>query len=245
MAVVGITIAMVSCEKEDVKPPMTVKNGEVILFRDATEKLEVENATSPVSYEIENDFIAQISEDGIITGGVRGNTTVTVISGEDIATCDVSVKTLINYIPEPNLDFGQNMATIKSTIATDGEVITDDDFLVQIRKVDGSNFAYMYLFEDNKLESSAFTFNLTAKTASVIADFLLERYVVLTAIGTYEYAFISPDEKMAVALSLSSDSITVIYMPIDMADYRSSKMSEEHEIPFNDLFRKFTEKITK
>lgn len=71
MAVVGTTIAMVSCEKEDVKPPMTVKNGEVILFRDATEKLEVENATSPVSYEIENDFIAQISEDGIITGGVR------------------------------------------------------------------------------------------------------------------------------------------------------------------------------
>lgn len=137
------------------------------------------------------------------------------------------------------------MATIKSSIATDGEVITDDDFLVQILKVDGSNFAYMYLFEDNKLESSAFMFNLTAKTASVIADFLLERYVVLTAIGTYEYAFISPDEKMAVALSLSSDSIMVIYMPIDMADYRSAKMSAEHKIPFNDLFRKFTEKITK
>lgn len=173
---------------------------------------------------------------------MKGDTKITITSGEGIAICNVSVLTHINYIPEPNLEFGESMSTIKASIEADGEIITDDDILAQIRKVDGSNFIYMYLFEDDKLMTSGFTFSLASKTRGIITDFLFERYITLTAIGTYQYAFMSPDEKTLVALAISDDSISVIYMPFERTRSRTSVIENKYQSTIHDMLLKFKEK---
>lgn len=205
------------CSKEDVKPPMSIKNNDISISHEKTEKLIVENAVEAITYSSENELIAEISDDGIVTGGVKGSTKITVKSGQETAICNVTVETLINYIPEPNMQFGQSRTVIQNAIKSDGEVIVDDESLLQRRHVNGSDFIYIYMFENDKLKISAFAFETTSKTISVIADFLLERYIVVASTGTYEYTFISPDQKTAVGLFPSDDlsTIFVMYMPVE------------------------------
>lgn len=215
LMVVGMVIAMSSCEKEEVKPLMSIKNNEISIHHDGTEKLIVENAEGDITYSSENKLIADVSDDGIVTGRVKGSTKITVTAGGESATCKVEVKTLINFIPEPYQGFGEGYETVKNKIKDDGELIENDGSLGVMRTIDGTKFIYLYSFEGGKLESSGFVFSTLSKTLSSMMDFLLERYVPVTQTGTYSYAFISPDKKTAVYIKLSDDLelMYVIYFP--------------------------------
>lgn len=229
-------MVLTGCSKEDVKPPMSIKNNDLSIHHDGTVKLIVENAAEAVTYSSENELIAEVSDDGIVTGGVKGSTKITVKSGQETAICNVTVETLINYIPEPNMQFGQSRTVIKNAVKSDGEVIFDDESMyAQSRFVDGSEFLYIYLFEDDKLQVSIFAFETTSKTISVIADFLLERYIAVSSTKTYEYTFISPDQKTAVGLFPSDDlsTIFVMYMPVE--ETRSTTRDHYKEIIKNIL----------
>ncbi|MPM67439.1 hypothetical protein SDC9_114361 [bioreactor metagenome] len=94
-------------------------------------------------------------------------------------------------------------------------MVENDGSLGVLRTIDGSKFIYLYTFKNNKLDISGFGVGATTKTMKSITDFLLERYVVATKTGAYSYAFLSPDKKTAVYLSLSDDLelLHVIYMP--------------------------------
>lgn len=218
---------LISCSKSE-PPAMSVKNKDITLFREGTEKLIVENAPEDISYKSENDLIAKVSEDGVIEGRVRGNTKIAITSGSESAIANVEVKTLINYIPEPYLGFGESMTSVKGKINTKETIIDIEDGFGFLQKVDGEDVLYAYTFEDDKLNLSFFAFNTISSLTSDISSMLLERYVPVTQTGTYSFGFISPDEKMAVLFTQSDDyrQIMVGYTEIGEDDLKSTRSNE-------------------
>lgn len=51
---------LISCAKEDVKPAMSVKNNNLILFHESTEALVVENNPGDLTFKSENSLIANL-----------------------------------------------------------------------------------------------------------------------------------------------------------------------------------------
>ncbi|MBK5196027.1 MAG: Ig-like domain-containing protein [Proteiniphilum sp.] len=229
---VPILTILFSCSKEEAKPALSIKNNELTLFRESTEELIVENNSSDVSFKSENNLIASVSEEGIVEGRVRGETTILVTSMEETATAIVEVKTLINFLPEPYLGFGENYETVKSKAAAGEEIIEiENGFGIQ-KRIDHSDVIYGYMFENNKLNLSMFACETLSNIASVIVDFLLERYIPVAQTGAYSAGFISPEKDKIILFSTSDDlrMIYVSYMEYDgntETAVRSTKLFDE------------------
>lgn len=211
-----LAVTVLSCSKEESVPQMTVKNKELVLFHDETETLVVENAKDIVTYTPENKFIAKVSSDGIVTGGVRGETNILVLSANETVSVKVTVATLINFIPEPYLKFGQSFDAVKNELDKNGEVTVSDGNLIQMYTIDGEECPYIYLFENGKMVSCGFMIETLSKTTGSIVEFLLERYIVVARNGTYSYVFVTPDEKIGVNLATSDNLnyLIILYFPV-------------------------------
>lgn len=162
-----------------------------------------------MTFQSKNSLIASVSDEGVVEGGVRGVTTILVTSMDETTIATVEVKTLINYLPEPYLGFGETYETVKSNAASGGEIVElDDGFAIQ-RRIDKSDVIYLYMFENNKLKMSAFAFGTLSNIASVIVDFLLERYIPVAQTGAYSAGLISPEKDKLILFSTSDDKSTI------------------------------------
>ena len=215
IGILFISIIVLSCSKDEPVPVMTVQNKDIALYHDKTEAIVVKNAKDIVIYTPENKLIATVSEDGVVTGGVRGKTSIIVSSAGETASVNVSVSTLINFIPEPYLKFGQSFEAVKGELEKNGSVIVSNGNLVQLHTIDGKECSYVYLFENGNMKSCGFLIEVLSKTMGSIVDFLMERYVVVAKTGTYSYMFITPDKKTEIYLSPSDDMeyIVILYLP--------------------------------
>lgn len=235
---VPLLTLLISCAKEEVKSVMSVKNNNLILFHESTEAIIVENNPGDLTFKSENSLIASVSDEGVVEGGVRGETTILVTSMNETAITTVEVKTLINYLPEPYLGFGETYETVKSKAASGEEIFElDNGFAIQ-RRIDKSDVIYLYMFENNKLEMSAFAFATLSNIASVIVDFLLERYIPVAQTGAYSAGLISPEMDKLILFSTSDDKST-IYVGYTKYDgnkesaVRSAKLFDEQINDFN------------
>ncbi|HBG39923.1 MAG TPA: hypothetical protein DDW85_00750, partial [Porphyromonadaceae bacterium] len=199
----------------------------ITLVHDGTEKLIVKNAQGDVTYSSENKYIASVTEDGTVTGGVKGETTIRAKSGDEVAECTVEVKTLVNYLPDPYLGFGDDVNKVETEIAKNGKVEKTTNNLGQLIEVDGEKFVYLYIFENGKMTGCGFTFRTTEKSLKNTVDYLLERYVVVSKTGAYSYAFMSADKTTAVLLSPSenNETINVVFVPYKDEQSRTALLS--------------------
>ena len=205
MIFMAIALVLLGCEKNEPKETLQITTKNIVITHNGTEQLKVTGADAPVVYTVDNKYIASVSEDGVVKGGVKGKAIITATCGTQTATCDVEVKTLINFIPEPYIGFGDSYDKVKSELVKSGEVKELNGSIAQVKKISGDEFIYLYTFNSGKLEVSGFSILITADAVNVIVDYLTERYVVVSRVSTYEFALMSPDKKTAVALGLSSD----------------------------------------
>lgn len=219
LACVAIAMLAVGCSKDNPNNPdtppevqLTVTPNVLTLTHDKTAKLTVEGSTGEtVTYKSESPFIASVSEDGTVRGRVRGETNIVVSSGGKSALCKVTVKTLINFIKEPILEFGQSVEYIKSKFPESSKVLEEDNVIAY--KSESSDIVYAYQFEDGKLSSSAIMIPVLSDDVKSVVDFLLERYVVVERTGTYSYMLISPDRTLGVSVSKSGKELLIIFLP--------------------------------
>lgn len=214
---VSILTLLISCAKEESRPAMSVKNNNLILFHEETEGLVVENNPADLTFKSENRLIASVTDEGVVEGRVRGETTILVTSFDETATASVEVKTMINFLPEPYMVFGEDYETVKSKAASGEEIIELDNGFVIQRKIDNSDVIYLYMFENNKLDMSAFAFGTLSNISSIIVDFLLERYIPVAQTGAFSAGLISPEKDKLILFSTTDDkeSIIVGYMKYD------------------------------
>ena len=180
-------LVIAGCSKsEDGK--LTLSANQVSLYSGDTKQVTVnDNAT----WSSKSEFVAEVSEDGIIKGNHVGKTIITATSDNGEALCEVVVNAKYSTYTEPVLEFGVDKATVK---AKEKRTILED--------------------KTSTLGSSAIA--LSYSYTEEIAKFLSERYQVIGKDSDGAYYFINNDSdkyNMGVRLSVESGFIMVVYVP--------------------------------
>ena len=201
-------LVIAGCSKsEDGK--LTLSTNQVSLYSGDTKQVTVnDNAT----WSSKSEFVAEVSEDGIIKGNHVGKTIITATSDNGEALCEVVVNAKYSTYTEPVLEFGVDKATVK---AKEKRTIWEDNGNVISYKGENSAVKKVaYLFEDGKLTSSALS--LSYSYTEEIAKFLSERYQVVGKTDDDTFLFINNDldkYSMGLGLSVESGFIMVMYIP--------------------------------
>ncbi len=206
-SVLLLIIPFISCDKneeEDNYKDTDVNS--IVLYVNKTKDLGVKGdfLTS------DNDFVASVSEDGVVTGKHIGETYINTKT-KKIPTV---VMGMYHLYDDPVLEWGRSMSTVKakqkqgkiSNAATASNVLRYDNA--------GSATAIGYTFENGKLKSVGVILEL--KYSSMIADFLLERYFMIPyvtgdiiSMGMDSY---DPDKAtVTVGLAIYNSYIVVLY----------------------------------
>lgn len=213
MLLFAAMFAFTACGDDDEPDkPKLLKNSYSIYHEDI-QIIEGTNL-SDVVWESENEFVATVSN-GVITGQYVGKTEVR--SAEKLSF-SVEVKPKYYTYEEPSMEWGASKASIKSKYGTPKSEITD----ALLYQTSNSNVPFMmFVFENDKLTSSAVVANLTIATRLV--DFLTERYVVVavdvdnySATLTHCYGKRSDpqiDYLVGMEYSSSISGILVVYLP--------------------------------
>ena len=103
-------LVIAGCSKsEDGK--LTLSANQVSLYSGDTKQVTVnDNAT----WSSKSEFVAEVSEDGIIKGNHVGKTIITATSDNGEALCEVVVNAKYSTYTEPVLEFGVDKATVYS-----------------------------------------------------------------------------------------------------------------------------------
>ena len=200
-------LVIAGCSKsEDGK--LTLSANQVSLYSGDTKQVTVnDNAT----WSSKSEFVAEVSEDGIIKGNHVGKTIITATSDNGEALCEVVVNAKYSTYTEPVLEFGVDKATVKAKEKR--TILEDKTSTLGYRGENSAVKSVAYLFENGKLTSSAIA--LSYSYTEEIAKFLSERYQVIGKDSDGAYYFINNDSdkyNMGVRLSVESGFIMVVYI---------------------------------
>jgi hypothetical protein len=209
---VALPLLFAGCSKEDDPDVISLKVSEKTLYHEDEYQIEA-TSKAAITYTVENEYHAEVSETGLITARFVGETNVLLSNGEDTKNFKVIVKPKSNLYPEPDVKFGDSKSSI---VAKFGTPYSETSSVIGY--IDYSNTApiIMFLFDtSNKLESYA----VMVKTmySSTLADFLLERYLAVSERDGL-FLFINDlnitSATMAIVLDLYDTSYwQVMYMP--------------------------------
>lgn len=245
LACVAIAMLVVGCSKDNPdnpvnpkkpdtpeipsRPSLRLQNSKAVLFRESKEKIVVENASESVTYRTQNPLIATVSNDGVVTGVVRGETNITVRSGNDSVFFHVKVETRINTLVEPNLEFGQSYDYIKSQIPKEAESVKEmEGGILFYLNVSGVRCLYLYMFNNDRLTACSLSFPIQDWRKMALADFLNERYISLGKVGD-KIGYVSPDGKI-IAFA-GRDETLKSYMTImyTTSEKEQSSLKSQHQ----------------
>lgn len=163
-----LVFTLSSCEKEKANLISVTVLEKTFNFED---EYQIEaTSKSAISYTVENEYNAKITQTGYLTAGRVGETTISLNNSEDQKTFKVIVKPKYNLYPEPNIKFG---ATKNSIISQFGS-----DYIETEGNIAYSNTAPIILFlfdASKKLESYAII--VESIYSSTLGSFLVERYL--------------------------------------------------------------------
>ncbi|MDR2118769.1 MAG: Ig-like domain-containing protein [Tannerellaceae bacterium] len=224
LAAVVLSLVLGGCEKDEEKhtPDIISLNisEKTLYYKD---EYQIEAASkSAITYTSENEYHAEVSKTGLVTARFVGETNVLLSNIEDNKTFKVIVKPKSSLYPEPDVKFGDTKSSITAKFGTpDSETssVIGYDNSKGIGYTDYSNTApiLMFLFDEaNKLTS----YGVMVKVAylSTLADFLSERYLIVTRSEEDRYWFINGLDTntaaMAIGLEVYNTSyLRVIYIP--------------------------------
>lgn len=172
---VVLPLVFAGCSKDDDPDVISLKVSEKTLYFEDEYQIEATSKTA-INYMVENEYHAEVSETGLVTARFVGETNVLLSNGEDTKNFKVIVKPKSNLYPKPDVKFGDSKSSIIAKFGT-----PDSETSSVIGYTDYSNTApiLMFLFDSsNKLSSYAVM--VKSMYSSVLADFLLERYLVVS-----------------------------------------------------------------
>lgn len=197
-----------SCSSND-DALISLSEKEVTLKVDATQQIK---ATSDVSkWSSENDFIASVSESGMVTANHIGETRIMAQGSNGSAFCNVSVKPQYAYYMEPLCKEGTTKEDIKKFEKRNLHTESSDGLFY-----DGENStvsAVAYKFDTNgKLNFVMLMLphHYSTTLASQLINFLLERYNPLADFDRV-YSFIDANK-----LNLANK---IVYMEVSPKGY--------------------------
>lgn len=229
LLLVATCIPFTSCSKDDDnEKEQGPKYNDITIIAGST--YTIENGSNWTS---EEPLIAEVSGN-VITAKIVGQTTIR----NDKYSFTVTITPRYNLYKDPYLVWGASMSSVKSYMNGFTLAVNDSESLMYDGK--GGAEVYMYLFENNKLTSSAVLVD-AEKYNERLAEFLFERYIFVNADDEeFIVTFINVEKNMAVSVqyTIINGSIfaMVMYFPVslDEAKTRSS---------FNSKFDKLKDKF--
>jgi len=150
-----------------------LKDTEVTLYAEEEYSIKA-NSDTKISYESKNEYIATVTENGIVTAVTIGETSIILNNGSDNKIFKVTVKPKYDLYPNPDLSFGSTKSSIVSKYGTPDR---EDENGIAYENYSYAAPIVSYRFIEDKLVSSA----VIVKTSfnKDLLGFLFERYIYL------------------------------------------------------------------
>ena len=106
-------LCFTSCSKDDDETNglVTITPPIVYMYHDDTKQLSATNATN---WSTEDDFIAEVDKNGLVTGRHIGTTNIIATNGKKSAKCEVTIMPKYNLYDTPILDWGTSMTELRN-----------------------------------------------------------------------------------------------------------------------------------
>ena len=215
--VLSCVMLFTSCENSK----MTISPSHIMLHFEDEVGLTIIDNRSNVNWATDDEFVASVNNNGIVTAEHVGITTITAKNGKEEAYCSVSVTPEYHTYNEPIMDWGCSKQTI---ISRKGTPDSNQSNAIAYLQNESKGILEMYMFENGKLTSSGIILKLSY-TNTDVASFLLERYqpITITDDGTYGFINAMTLEKANLMVALTiEDIILVAYGPLDSDKYNIS-----------------------
>lgn len=164
-------------------------------------------------WESEAENIAEVDQNGIVTGKRKGKSTITVSTSDGLfsTSCNVEVLPTNFLFKEPYFDFGEDQDFITNKEARYLSVQIPD---AMIFNGENENIRYLnYRFKDMKYEYSFVVLPGDQEIQEEVYDFLIQRYDFLGS-STLRLYFENEDMTITYAIDEYLD-IVIFYFPKD------------------------------
>ncbi len=226
---------IISCSKDDDGGAASGLNRtDITLY--ASEEFKLTYSGGSCVWSSDNDLIAKV-ENGVVTAKHVGTTLIHANN----STCQVTVIPRYMTYTEPCLLWGASKSKVINFMASYTLRGEETNSLVYEGK--GKVRAYAYIFENGGLKASGLF--ITLLNSVDLADFLLERYVVLDmkeeSDGTLNTSFVSPDLNTYILNSIDKDGVLVTYFSAKQSNSSTSRSISD--IDCTKLMRQAMEKF--
>ena len=168
-----LSLFFASCSKDEYDETIRLDKGIYELYFEDEVQIEAKSSLD-ITYHSENENIAKVSQDGIITGGIVGKTKIVLNNGNETKTIEVIINPRYNLYPNP-------MEKVVPGLSTDelmeifGEEATSSSLLRYLDYHPGA-WLDVFLTVDNKnLRSLAV--QIFGQTPTIVSNSLRERYI--------------------------------------------------------------------
>lgn len=173
LLIATLIITLSSCKKEKADLISTNILEKTFYYED---EYQIEaTSKSTISYTVENEYHATITQTGYLTAGRIGETTVSINNAEDQKKFKVIVKPRYTLYPEPDVKFGDPKDSIISQFGT--------DYIKSARNIGYTNYyntapIILFIFDENDLLES-YMILVESSYTSILEKYLEERYVLV------------------------------------------------------------------
>ena len=166
---------------------------------------------NPITYSTENEYVAMVSEDGLITANFVGSTIINLESEFDTKNFEVTVEPVSDLYPEPEIEFGESRESI---IEKFGEPDAETEEAVGYFDYSENTTMMMVMFdEDDLVEYYVVIFDVDF--SDELDTFLSERYLFAQeeeGIKVYINALDVNEATMFVGSQIEEDLLMAFYM---------------------------------
>lgn len=183
-------LSLSSCSKENEEDvQVTLSPSYISMYYEGTKQLSAENATS---WRTEDDFVAEVDNKGLVTGGHVGKTKIIASNGKHSAFCEVTVIPKYNLYDTPIIDWGASMSTIqnKETHVKTATTTSTNSIGYNYSKNSSNPCGVVYYFNEGKLSNIMVLLDYLSYPEAGL--YLLERYQPFYAEKT-DYAALFAD----------------------------------------------------
>lgn len=220
---ISLLTVILSCSK-DSTPTFNIDRIDRKIKYDDEITLTTTKVDGNIDWSSSNEYVGKIESSGKFVAKHIGETTVTAKWKGTSATINIQVEPYILGINEPYMQFGANIATIKSF----EKRVLKSETNTSLNYSDPSKYvnSAIYLFENNAYASCGLLFNSSPSSiAEDVAKFFLERYNIVGE-NNNVYYFTDRDNKVLVGLTVHSQLGLIGLYQVNTLNNISSTKSE-------------------
>ena len=165
----------------------------------------------PITYSSENEYVAAVSEDGMVTANFVGTTNILLETEGDSQAFEVTVAPVSDLYPEPEIQFGETKEAIIERFGTPGA--ETENSIGFAGYSENTNFLMVTFTEDDLVDYYVVVLNV--EYAEELDTFLGERYLYLEemdGVKAYINALDESEATMYVGSKLQEEYLMALYM---------------------------------